>query len=79
MPKMTTGFAAIVCFTNSIEEKNEESGRWHAQLTTIDRLFFDRRLEKGVSVIEIDSSFKANSLIPVSKQTHHYKRPFLCR
>lgn len=67
---MTTGFAAIVCFTNSIEEKNEESGRWHAQLTTIDRLFFDRRLEKGVSVIEIDSSFKANSLILVSKQTH---------
>ena len=67
---MTTGFAAIVCFTNSIEEKNEELGRWHAQLTTIDRLFFDRRLEKGVSVIEIDSSFKANSLILVSKQTH---------
>ena len=67
---MTTGFAAIVCFTNSIEEKNEESGRWHAQLTTIDRLFFDRRLEKGVSVIEIDSSFKASSLILVSKQTH---------
>ena len=67
---MTTGFAAIVCFTNSIEEKKEESGRWHAQLTTIDRLFFDRRLEKGVSVIEIDSSFKANSLILVSKQTH---------
>lgn len=67
---MTTGFAAIVCFTNSIEEKNEESGRWHAQLTTIDRLFFDRRFENGVYVIEIDDCFNTNASIVVSTRIH---------